>query len=609
MIRYSLNAAPLAIAFSLAMMVPSNVGAQPAGKAAGPHKSCPAWSTSAKFDCYHDYAEQTAMLQAMARAYPEFTELKSIGKSYQGREIWVLEITDRSTGAAGSKPGVWVEGGVDSDEVTSVEAALATAHRLLTAQDADTLQLRRTRTFYVVPNIMPDTSELYHHTALRPTDTTMRPYDEDSDGRLDEDPPEDLDGDGEVTMMRWIDPSGSMVIDERDLRLMRPRRTGDKGPFYKTSTEGFDNDNDGKINEDWLGGIDPNRNYPYLWDSKNQVGAGPYAGSEQEIHALLEYSFSHPNIATSLHFHSAGGVVLYPFGVPKLTPPATDLGLYKDIARRGLEVTGYSLGTTVIDWRWPAGTEDRKPTQVWRDKGGKIQAGVWTGGDNAYAPEPAPEYIPGSYPAYGGSLDTMYAMFGILDFALELYEMTPDHNGDGKIDDADRLIQNDRVLGGVAFKKWIPFRHPTLGMVEIGGWTKYGWNNPLPAKLDAEANKGVEFAFVVGKATPLLSVSEVKAVPLEGGIFRIEAKISNLGQMPTELKIREGQVGILPVTAALILPAGAAVLDSKMTRDLGVIDGFGEKSVEWVIRSPAGSAITIVADHPKGGKTRRTVQL
>ncbi len=597
----------LATATLLASTGLTAVHAQPNTGSAGPHKPCPVWSPTMKFDCYRDYAEQTAMLQAMAQAYPQLTELESIGKSYQGRELWVLKVTDKSTGAPESKPGVWIEGGVDSDEISSVETALAVAHRLLTATDPETLELRRTRTFYVVPNIMPDTGELYHHTALRPTDATMRPYDEDSDGLVDEDPPEDLDGDGEVTMMRWIDPGGSMVIDERDSRLLRPRRAGDKGPFYKTSTEGLDNDGDGKINEDWLGGVDPNRNYPNFWDGTKQVGSGPYAGSEQEIHALLEYNVSHPNIATALHLHSAGGVVLYPFGIPKLTPPPTDFGLYKDLARRGLEVTGYSLGTTVIDWRWPAGTEDRKPTQVWRDKDGKIQSGVWTPEGNAFAPEPAPDYIPGSYPAYGGSMDTTYPMFGILAFALELYEMAPDHNGDGKIDDVDRLIQNDKHMGGVAFKKWTPFKHPTLGQVEIGGWTKQGWNNPLPHKLEAVTREGINFAMVLAQATPLLSVSDVKVTPSEGGIYRIEAKISNLGQMPTELAIRKDQVGALPVKASLELPAGAVVLGSKSSHDLGVIDGFGKKSVEWVIRAPAGAQPVIVATHPKGGTARRAV--
>ena len=565
-------------------------------------KACPAWSPTMTFNCYHDYAEQTKMLQDMAAAYPGHTVLESAGKSWQGRDIWVLKVTDKSTGAPEDKPGIWVEGGVDSDEVTSVESALATAHRLLTSKDAESQEMLRTRTFYIAPNVMPDTGELWHHTALRPDDSTMRPYDEDNDGLKDEDPPEDLNGDGQITMMRWIDPAGPMVLDERDSRLLRPRKAGDKGPFYRTAFEGVDNDGDGKFNEDWLGGIDPNRNYPFFWNGKEQKGAGYFGGSEPEIHALLNYNVEHPNIASAVHFHTSGGVILYPFGVPEVKMPASDMALFKDLARQGLEVTGYSLGTTVIDWRWPAGTEDRKPDQVWRDEKGKIQVGTPT------TNVAMPSYIPGSYPAYGGSMDTTYPMFGVLAYGMELYEMAPDLNGDGQVDDLDRLIQNDKKLGGVAFANWKKFQHPQLGEVEIGGWTKNGWNNPLPPALDAETKKGVNFAYVLGKATPLLSVTDVKVTPIDG-VYRVSAKIANLGQQPTELAIRKGQIGEQPVIASLELPQGATLVTSKARQDLGIINGFATKSVEWIVKAPAGSDIVVVAQHPKGGKARRAAKM
>lgn len=593
----ALGAASLAAAL---MCGAAPVLAQP--KAVGPHKACPAWSPAMTFNCYHDYAEQTKILQAMAAAYPEMAKLESIGKSYQGRDIWVLKVTD-NVATAESKPGMWVEGGVDSDEVTSVEAALATAHRLLTAKDAETLELRRTRTFYVVPNVMPDTGELYHHTALRPTDSTMRPYDEDNDGLTDEDAPDDLDGDGEILKMRWIDPSGSLVPDERDPRLMRPRKAGDKGPFYRVNDEGIDNDKDGQINEDWLGGIDPNRNYPFFWNGSQQKGAGWYGGSEQEVHALLEYNVSHPNIAGALHMHTAAGVILYPFGIPGVTMPAADMALFKDLGRKGLEVTGYDLATTVIDWRWPAGTIDKKPDQVWREKSGEIRSGT------PVTPVAAPSFVPNAYPAWGGSMDTTYPMFGVLAFALELYQMAGDLNKDEVVDDVDRLIQNDKNLGGVAFKAWTKFQHPTLGPVEIGGFTKYGWNNPLPAGLPVETKRGVDFIMVLAAATPLLSVTDVKVTPSDGGVYRVTAKVANLGQQPTELAIRKDQAGTLPVKAALQLPAGATLISSKASQDLGVINGYASKSVEWVIRAPAGAEVVVTAAHPKGGTARKVVKL
>jgi len=43
---------------------------------------------------YHNYIELTAFLQNIADNYPDITSLESIGQSVQGREIWVMEISD-----------------------------------------------------------------------------------------------------------------------------------------------------------------------------------------------------------------------------------------------------------------------------------------------------------------------------------------------------------------------------------------------------------------------------------------------------------------------------------------------------------------------------------
>ena len=43
---------------------------------------------------YHNYIELTAFLQDIADNYPDITRLESIGQSVQGRELWVMEISD-----------------------------------------------------------------------------------------------------------------------------------------------------------------------------------------------------------------------------------------------------------------------------------------------------------------------------------------------------------------------------------------------------------------------------------------------------------------------------------------------------------------------------------
>ena len=257
------------------------------------YPACSSFSSDAPFDCYRNYEEMTQFLQDAATQYPDHARLSSLGQSYEGRELWLLTVTDFTAGSPESKPALWVDGGVDSDEVISTEAALGLIHKLLRDESQDIQDLLKTTTFYIAPNVIPDMSEVHHSTPIRPRDSTMKPWDDDGDGQVDEDPPEDLDGDNHALQMRVVDPDGAWVKSEEDDRYMRRRKLSDTGPFYSLYSEGIDNDGDGSYNEDWPGGIDPNRNYPGNW-SASQNGSGPYPGSETEVRAMLDFILRSP---------------------------------------------------------------------------------------------------------------------------------------------------------------------------------------------------------------------------------------------------------------------------------------------------------------------------
>ena len=56
------------------------------------------------FDAYLRYGELTRALHALAEEHPKFCKVESIGKSYEGREIWLAELTNLKTGPAETKP-------------------------------------------------------------------------------------------------------------------------------------------------------------------------------------------------------------------------------------------------------------------------------------------------------------------------------------------------------------------------------------------------------------------------------------------------------------------------------------------------------------------------
>lgn len=583
-------------AFIMLLMSGAAHGQEPPHRAtAGPDKlffpPCPGFRQNLSFDCYHSYAEVTSFLRAAVAAYPQYARLESMGSSYEGRDLWVITITDLGTGDASHKPAIWVDGGIDADEVVATEAALGLVHRLLTSDDERIAELRRTRTFYIAPSVIPDVSELHHTTHIRPRDTTMRPWDDDGDGLLDEDGPEDLDGDGHSLQMRVPDPDGAWVKDERDERLMRRRRMDDDGPFYQVHPESLDRDDDGRYGEDPVGGVDPNRNYPGNW-SLEQGGAGPFPGSEHELRAMLDFALAHPNIAASQHLHSSGGVILRPPSVPDLQLPPEDEQLYIAMSRAGLEVTGYNLATSVYDWNWPRGSRNTRPGQVWRDSAGELQGA----GES-------------SYPAFGGSIDAMYLLFGALAFANEIYQMGEDLDGNGTVEAIEQLAYNDDVLDGGAFREWTAFDHPQLGAVEIGGWRKFGHNNPLPVDLPREVERNADFILLQAVHTQLLEIADTEVESLGGGVYRVRARVRNAGFVPTELAIRSQQGTAVPVRVTLDGAAGVELLSAKSRQELGILAGYTAERVEWLVRAPDGGTATVTATHPKAGTVSAQVQV
>jgi hypothetical protein len=79
---------------------------------------------------YLDHAAIVRQLEAWHAAYPEFTRLTSIGKTPEGRDLWVLTVgadPDRA------RPTAWVDGNMHASELAGSSVALAIAEDFLAA--------------------------------------------------------------------------------------------------------------------------------------------------------------------------------------------------------------------------------------------------------------------------------------------------------------------------------------------------------------------------------------------------------------------------------------------------------------------------------------------
>ncbi|MGA1318721.1 MAG: M14 family metallopeptidase, partial [Rubrivivax sp.] len=269
------------------------------------------------FDRFLRHEELLALLRAYADARPGLIELRTLGRSHEGREIVLLVITQQATGADTDKPAFWVDGNIHAAELTAGTACLYWLHRLADqyGQDERITHLLDTRTVYMVPRLNPDGAELALADRPRFIRSSTRPYPWDEES-VDGLTVEDVDGDGRTLTMRIPDPHGGYKKHPTEPRLMVPREPGEfGGEYYRLMPEGTLKNYDGLkvwVNPD-REGLDLNRNFPALWRQEfEQAGAGPYPTSEPEVRAMVDFVTRHPNIGAAISFHTHSGVILRP---------------------------------------------------------------------------------------------------------------------------------------------------------------------------------------------------------------------------------------------------------------------------------------------------------
>ncbi|MCZ6916284.1 MAG: M14 family metallopeptidase [Gemmatimonadetes bacterium] len=531
---------------------------------------------------FHTTADAHALLRGWADAYPQLTNLYSIGETLDGTPLLVLEITNEDTGDPASKPGYYYDGNIHASELTGAEVALHFAWHVLSryGHDRRITELLDTRTLYVRPKFNPDGADIAL-TTVQSLRSTPRPYDQDHDGLLDEDPGNDLNGDGAITQMRVPNPSGLWKISPDDRRVMVRRGDGDiEGEFYSLYGEGVDDDGDGYFNEDGLGGIDMNRNFPRNWGLESeQSGAGPYPLSEPETRATIEFINGHRNITGVFHGHTSGGFL---YRLPSTTSwddfNMADQNLIMELSRKYEETT-----------RQPARASYTNP-RVHR---------------------------------HGTLISWSYWDFGVVGFVPEFWGgFGRDYDGDGRVSDAERFRWNDEELNGEGFANWAPFDHPQLGRVEIGGWRgKFTRSNPPPHLLRGEIELYVPWMLWLAEISPRVVVSEESVTRLSDNLVKVRVTVANVGYLPTNITQRALDVEVaVPVRAIVELTDGELVAGAARTtighlngsRDSQGQSGTSESrgALEYVVRTTgANPRFVLTIESEKGGTTRREVDL
>ncbi len=206
---------------------------------------------------YHSLNETIDELNQIATDHPGITKLVSIGKSYEGRDIWAMKVSDNPD-IEEDEPEIFYNGNHHAREWLTIEVCLYILNYLTDnyLSNSTITNIVDNRQIWVVPCVNPDGRE----------------YDNSDD-----------------------DPS---IHSNQPAGWRKNRADNGDGSF----------------------GVDLNRNYDYMWGGagasdvpSSQIYRGTEGFSENETRAIRNFVREHDFIF-SISYHTSGQLILYPWG-------------------------------------------------------------------------------------------------------------------------------------------------------------------------------------------------------------------------------------------------------------------------------------------------------
>jgi hypothetical protein len=537
-------------------------------------------------DGYADEAAWKAQLAEIDAS--ELVTVTSLGVTAAGRDVSLITIAQ---GEPDNKPAILIVGSVFAPHLVGGELATRIARSLITPsseQQAATTALLERYTVYIIPRPSPDATSSCFASPFFERAANTRPTDDDRDGVTDEDGPEDLNGDGLITLLRVEDGEGDQIPHPNDARLLIPAdRTKQERGVYRVFTEGYDNDHDDTWNEDGPGGVEFHRNFPFNYRFF-QPGVGPHSVSEPETRAMADFCFAHPNIALVLSFSPEDNL---------FHPWETDNGAAQARIKTGLL------------------PDDAPSIKLLTERFQKAHGGA-----------DAPESV-----TYDGSF-VRWAYFHYGRWSLtsrgwwpsKTEVASPPATGEGEppkppADDpraADQLnalrwLDKQGIAG---FVPWTPIEHPDFPSqkVEIGGFRPFVTWNPPGAELDPLAQKHFAYLTSLPEIMPRLAIHSQRVESVGAGVFRVTALIVNEGQLPTLPEMGRIAEYPYPLQVTLTLPEGCTLITGNRRQQIAPLAASGgTRELEWLLLrgEAAANTLRIHAAAPAVGESTVEIEL
>ncbi len=582
---------------------------------------------------YSDPAAVNRSIEQLRQANPSLVKVHKFAVTPGGREMLMIEIGKSGT----SVPAVLVGANFSGLTPLATEAAMSLASRVVS--DAS---LNGKLTWYILPIGNPDAYARFFTRPLWSDPGNGRLFNDDTDDQTDEDGYNDLDGNGIITRMRVKAHDGTWVPVEGEPRLMRKADAakGERG-IYKLYTEGIDDDGDGQYNEDVPGGTNINNNFPHLF-KKFGRRSGLYPGSEPESEAMLRFAFSHPEIAMVIAFGQTNYLLSPPKGGRKGSIDTGSIRIPREMgASLGIDVSRtYTLAEVIelVQPMLPPGmTADESMIASFLGLGEVVNP---MPDDMIFYNEISSDYkeylkkkgitaerLDPAQPEEGSFELWAYYHLGVPVFTIDFWglpkpkEEKKENQGDEKKNDTVKADQqkgdpkevaqlafSDKWLDGRGFTPWKSYKHPTLGEVEIGGFTPFSDNTPPESMIDSLLDLQLPYIPELVKRLPRLAIAEVKTTEKGGGVYQLEAWVTNEGYL--SFPIAMGKRNKVPAPAILTLEGdGIEILSGKKRTPIGEVGGMKSVKYVWLVRSPKKETLTLRLESKQAGNDSKTTNI
>jgi hypothetical protein len=504
---------------------------------------------------YSNFKTMSQKIDALSKEYPSLCTIKSLVKTAGGKEIWVISI---GTGNKDSKPGIAVFGGVEGNHILGKELAAGFASSILKESESKEIkELLNKVTFYIFPDVSPDATEQYFSDLKYERNINARSTDGDRDFVFDEDPYEDLNKDGLITLIRIKDPSGKYTESDEDKRVMvtSDLSKGQAGS-YLVYSEGIDNDKDDSFNEDGEGGVNFNRNFTFDYEEWG-LNSGMYPISEPETKAVADFLFDHFNIYT-----------VFTFG------PQDNLGQPMKASERAASASPAARGQ---GGGRSSDQGDRKITSIMRtdETINKLVSDKYheiTGAKGA----PLAKTTPGNF------MEWAYYHYGRYSFSTPAWWFPVEK---GKNSEAAFLKFAEKNKINDVFVPWTEINHTDFPgkKTEVGGIKPFVMINPPADTLGDLIAKNYKFITAIASMHPELEFLDIKSENTGENIYRISLKLHNKGIFATCAEVGDINMWTRIMRISLEPDKGQSILSGLKVQRVNRLEGDQSAEFSWLI--------------------------